>query len=505
MLALILLAAFALALWFWVWRWRSRLHAPFLSVPGPPALPLLGNTFQIVSKSSTELFHWMLELEKSYGKVYKVDGIYEYVLFYAAAEHVEKIMTCAEFNCKGDDYNVLLEWLGTGLLTSNGNKWFTHRKALTSAFHFKILDNFVPVFDRKSSILVKKLLENVGDTVEIFPLVKLYTLDVIIETAMGTASEAQTKQSKYTLAVEEIAAIAFFRMFNRIFYSDFVFQFSKLYEPYKRCLRTIHDFTLSVIEKRRQTLLLSSTAASDRPDIQVQDDRELGSRTKKALLDILLQTNIDGRPLTNEEVREEVDTFMFAGHDTTASAITFILYALAKHPEIQEKVYEEIVFNIGTDKDAPVNISSLNDLKYLDLVIKESLRKYPPVPFISRTAIKEANLGGVILPANTNITIGIYNMHHNAEYFPDPEQLIPERFETERGAEKLNPYAYVPFSAGSRNCIGQKFAQYEIKSTISKVIRCCRVQLPFASYEPPLKAEMILKPMDDMPLRFYPR
>ncbi|XP_058818855.1 probable cytochrome P450 4d14 [Topomyia yanbarensis] len=369
-------------------------------------------------------------------------------------------MTSAEFNCKGDDYDVLLEWLGTGLLTSSGNKWFTHRKALTPAFHFKILDNFAPVFDSKSTILARKLLENGGESVKIFPLVKLYTLDVIVETAMGTASEAQSKQSSYTLAVEEIAAIAFFRMFNRIFYSNFMFQFHKLYEPYKRCLKTIHDFTLSVIEKRRLTLL-NSPAATDKTVSQVPGDSELGSKSKKALLDVLLQTNIDGRPLTNEEIREEVDTFMFAGHDTTASAITFLLYSLAKHPEIQQKVYEEITSVIGEDKDTPVNISFLNNLKYLDLVIKESLRIFPPVPFITRTALKEVNLAGLVIPADTNLTIGIYNMHHNAEYFPEPERFLPERFEAERGAEKLNPYAYVPFSAGGRNCIGQKFAQYK--------------------------------------------
>lgn len=147
----------------------------------------------------------------------------------------------------------------------------------------------------------------------------------------------------------------------------------------------------------------------------------------------------------------------------------------------------------------------MNDLKYLDLVVKESLRMFPPVPYISRSTIKEVELSGCNIPVDTNITVGIYNMHHNPKYFPEPEKFIPERFEAERGVEKQHPYAYVPFSAGSRNCIGQKFAQYEIKSTISKVVRLCRMELIRPGYEPPLKAEMILKPQDELPLKFFPR
>ncbi|XP_055547839.1 cytochrome P450 4d1-like [Wyeomyia smithii] len=483
------------------WRWRYRLKAPFRSVPGPPALPLIGNGYEIVRKTSTELFHWLLELETRFGQVYQIDGITQIWLFYASPKHVEKIMTGPEFNSKGEDYDVLLEWLGTGLLTSSGKKWFTHRKALTSAFHFKILENFVPVFDRKSTVLTEKFRATAGKVVKVFPMVKLCTLDVIVETAMGTASTAQTTQSSYTLAVEEMATIAFLRMFNRFYFSDFIFRLTKMYPTYRQCLNTIHNYTLSIIAKRRKALQQNSNNECEQP----QTDSDLGTKAKMALLDILLQTNIDGRPLTNEEIREEVDTFMFAGHDTTASAITFLLYILAKHPDVQQKVYEEIMAVLGDSGDTPPNITMLNDLKYLDLAVKESLRLFPPVPFITRTALKEVDLCGLKVPANTNFTIGIYNMHHNATYFPDPERFMPERFEAELGAEKRNPYAYVPFSAGGRNCIGQKFAQYMIKSTISKVIRNCRVELPHPDYETPLKAEMILKPMDDMPLKFHCR
>ncbi|EAT37902.1 AAEL010154-PA [Aedes aegypti] len=488
-------------LFVYVWQWRRRLSRPFRTVPGPPGLPLIGNCHQFIGKSSTNIFHMLIELERLYGSVFKVDVATGIWLFYMSPGDIERIMTGPEFNCKSDDYDMLLEWLGTGLLISNGNKWFTHRKALTPAFHFKILDNFVQVFDEKSTILARKFLSYSGKVVGIFPLVKLCTLDVIVETAMGTESNAQTEESGYTMAVEDISEIVFWRMFNNVYNTEFMFKLSNKYGTYKKCLETIREFTLSIIEKRRSTLNVFDKNGGTS---EVCND-STGLKKKMALLDILLQTEIDGRPLTNEEVREEVDTFMFAGHDTTASAITFLLYAMAKYPDVQQKVYEEAVSVLGDSIDTPITLSALNDLKYLDLVIKESLRMFPPVPYISRSTIKEVELSGCTIPTGTNITVGIFNMHHNPKYFPDPEEFIPERFEVERGVEKQHPYAYVPFSAGGRNCIGQKFAQYEIKSTISKVIRLCRIELIRPNYEPPLKAEMILKPQDEMPLRFFPR
>ncbi|XP_065075229.1 cytochrome P450 4d2-like [Ochlerotatus camptorhynchus] len=492
-----------LVLSVYVWQWRRRLCRVFRSIPGPPGLPLVGNTLQLIGKSSTYLFHMLYDLEQLYGSVYKLDTMSGFWLYYNEPEYVERIMTGPEFNCKSADYDMLLDWLGTGLLISNGNKWFTHRKALTPAFHFKILENFVPVFDEKGAILAMKFLSHTGGEVPIFPLVKLCTLDVIVETAMGTVSNAQSEKSSYTIAVEDISAIVFWRMFNVVHRNDVLFRLNSKFGSYSRCLRTIREFTLSIIEKRREALTDSDGKGECLPE--ETGDVLMGSKKKMALLDILLQTKIDGSPLTNEEIREEVDTFMFGGHDTTASAITFLLYSLAKHPDVQQKVYEEIISVAGESSHTPFTLSTLNDLKYLDLVIKESLRLFPPVPYISRTSLKEVNLGGVTIPANTKLSLGIYNMHHNPKYFPEPENFLPERFEAERAAEKQNPYAYVPFSAGGRNCIGQKFAQYELKSTISQVIRLCRVELPYPGYEPPLKAEMILKPQDDMLLKFFPR
>lgn len=111
-----------------------------------------------------------------------------------------------------------------------------------------------------------------------------------------------------------------------------------------------------------------------------------------AFLDVLLQSTVDGKPLSNQDIREEVDTFMFEGHDTTTSGISYTCYLLSRHPEVQQKVFQELRDVIGEDKDAPVTMQQLQDLKYLDCVIKESLRMYPPVPLIGRITEQDVKL-----------------------------------------------------------------------------------------------------------------
>lgn len=119
----------------------------------------------------------------------------------------------------------------------------------------------------------------------------------------------------------------------------------------------------------------------------------LGSKQRMALLDVLLQSTINGAALSNEDIREEVDTFMFEGHDTTTSGISFALYLISRHPAVQTKLVQEITQVLGTDKTKPVSYRELQDLKYLECVIKETLRLYPSVPAIGREIREDIVLG----------------------------------------------------------------------------------------------------------------
>nr|AID61457.1 cytochrome P450 [Calliphora stygia] len=161
---------------------------------------------------------------------------------------------------------------------------------------------------------------------------------------------------------------------------------------------------------------------------------------------------------------------MFEGHDTTTSGISFALYLIARHPQVQEKLVEEIKQVLGTDKHKPVTYRELQDLKYMECVIKESQRLYPSVPAIGREITEDITIGDITIPAKTNLSLSLFMVLRDPDYFANPDDFIPERFESS-GDEKINPFAYTPFSAGPRNCIGQKFAMLEMKSTLSKMLR----------------------------------
>lgn len=170
-------------------------------------------------------------------------------------------------------------------------------------------------------------------------------------------------------------------MFDVLLRNEFVFKRSDIGRRQRESLKILHEFTDKVIRERRQELI-------DRPseynslDAATSDD--IGAKKKMAFLDILLHSQIDGKSLSDSDIREEVDTFMFEGHDTSTSGITFCLYNLAKHPDVQEKCYQEICDVIGDDKMATATYAQLNNLQYLEKVVKETLRMFPPVPIYGR-------------------------------------------------------------------------------------------------------------------------
>lgn len=186
------------------------------------------------------------------------------------------------------------------------------------------------------------------------------------------------------LHFHSIATILHQRMFDVFLRNEFLFPFTKEAKEEKAALKVLHQFTDSVIVGRRKELLEKQSASN-------ASDDEFGMKKKMALLDVLLHSTIDGKPLTNADIREEVDTFMFEGHDTTTSGISFTLYCIAKYPEVQQKLVKELEDVVG-DKTTPVTLQMLNNMNYLELVLKESMRVLPPVAFVGRIIEEDITL-----------------------------------------------------------------------------------------------------------------
>ena len=351
-------------------------------------------------------------------------------------KHLEIILTNTKFLSKSSQYSFLNASLGEGLLFSTNQKWFNRRRVITPTFHFKILEQFFEVFVKHNQILLGKIGQKAdGKIFDIFPLVTASVMNALCETAMGC--EIKAEDFEYLEAVKDLGyhvAERFLTPWQRI---DFLFNLTSTKRAQDRCANIMHKFTTKIITDRREKL---SNEKSE--NLENLDDDDVGLKKKMCLLDVLLQSTIDGKPLSNDDIQEEVDAFTFAGHDTTTNTICFTLFTISKFPEVQRKLNEEIQRVIG---DGEVTFKVINELKYLDLVIKETMRLYPPVPIIARRLHEEVDFGDFIAPANANYNLIFYTLFKNPDVFEKPEEFIPERF---LNAEK-SPYAFIPFSAVS--------------------------------------------------------
>lgn len=262
-----------------------------------------------------------------------------------------------------------------------------------------------------------------------------------------------------------------------------------------KSLKILHDFTQRVIRTRREKLIQSQTDL-----INDEFDNDFVKKEKPTFLELLLKSTNNGEPLSDQDIQEEVDTFMFEGHDTTTSGISFALHQLSQHPKIQEKVYQEIINVFGINFSVPMTYTSLQELKYMEMVIKESLRMHPSVPSIGRSLTEDTIIGGVSIPAGISISIAIYAIHHDEDNFPNPDIFDPERFSIEN-SEKRHPYSYIPFSAGSRNCIGQKYAMLEMKSALTKILMKYQLHAGQSKDEIRARADLVLRPADGVNLK----
>uniref|UniRef100_H2YGW8 Uncharacterized protein n=1 Tax=Ciona savignyi TaxID=51511 RepID=H2YGW8_CIOSA len=435
-------------------------------------------------------------------------------------------------------YRFIRPWIGDGLLTSKGSKWFRNRRLLTPAFHYKVLKPYSEIFNKNSLVMVDKFKKVCGQSVEVHTHVGLMTLDTMLQCAMSTNTNCQhVTDHPYLMAVKEVGDLLMERSRQPFHFFDWMYNLSANGIRNKVVVKVLHDHTekvnkeqdfevnqilpvfnviytqytchslgsynysllahnhtfVQIIAERKEVL---AKAVND----EEKDSEMEGFQTIKGkvldFLDILLQSKVYGKGLTDIEIRDEVDTFLFEGHDTTSSGIAWALYHLAKYPEFQTKCRDELTEVLGDRKYVEWN--DLPKLEYLTKFIKESLRLKPPVYIMGRQLeeplkITEKSSGRVsTIPVGTNVSTSIFMLHRHENFWDNPTVFDPERF-TKENIAKRPAFAYVPFSAGSRNCIGQNFAMNEMKICLAQVIRNLRLYIDGDSPVPKMLPRIILQ------------
>ncbi|NWQ60271.1 CP4B1 protein, partial [Neopipo cinnamomea] len=354
-------------------------------------------------------------------------------------------------------YKFLLPWIGEGLLVLDGTKWFQHRKMLTPAFHYDVLKSYVTLMSDSVKVMLKKWdkKSTEGKSVELFQDVSLMTLDSIMKCAFSFNSDCQTQSNShyYIKAVFDLSYLLSQRI-QTFSFKDVFYNLTRKDREFQDACKLAHTHTDKVIKERK--MLLSS-------------EEELDKILKKRHLDfldiLLCSKDANGVGLSDVDLRAEVDTFMFEGHDTTASGISWLFYCMSLHPEYQQRCREEIQGILG-DRDT-IEWEDLGKMTYTTMCVKESLRLFPPVPSVSRQLSKPVTFpDGRSLPAGCQVALNIFAIHRNRDVWENPEIYDPLRFSPENSAER-HSHAFLPFSAGSRNCIGQQFAMNEMKVALA--------------------------------------
>lgn len=195
--------------------------------------------------------------------------------------------------------------------------------------------------------------------------------------------------------------------------------------------------------------------------------------------------------MSESQLRDECVGLAFAGHDTTASTISWILYLLGKHPKVQSQLHEEIINVLGDNQDIP-SLQDLEKLKYCTSIIKETLRLYPPAA-IGRTAIIPTTIGEYSIPAGSEIFLNIHAMHRNPEVWGETsDKFIADRFMNNLPEEQANNY--LPFGGAPRTCIGMRLAMIEMKIILWRILICSSISIPLGKEEPQLLPEITLHP-----------
>ncbi|GJQ72804.1 hypothetical protein Trydic_g1454 [Trypoxylus dichotomus] len=488
-----------LSLWYLIicWRWKKTFFDPIEKIPGDKYYPIFGTTYKFIGVPRSEVFYKILDAVNKYRPLFRTWNGRHPEVNIMKPEHLQIVLRSSLHNKKGIFYENLYEWLGEGLLIAEGAKWFRQRKLLTPAFHFKILESFMNIFIEKGGELVEDLSTKVNsDYFDVLPMITNTTLDVICETAMGLPANAITKnKEEYVKALRDMTEMAMWRSIRPHFRWHPMFYIHPQGRKFRKILKELHDFSNNVLAERK----IRRNAIENQENLPNQQ----GRKKRLSFMDLVLETADDPNLISDKDMRDLVDTFLFAGFDTTSASTCWSVFCMGNHPEVQEKMFEEVRSVLG-DKPQPTTIEELNQLTYMECVIKEALRLFPVLGVITRVLSEDIELDGYRIPSGTQAILHIGMVHRDPEHFPEPNKFIPERFLPENSKTR-HPFAYIPFSAGPRNCIGQKFALTEEKTILASIINKYKITSMLTIDEMKIFPHTLIRPQDGIKIKLERR
>ena len=356
-------------------------------------------------------------------------------------------------NYRKDDLQrrVLAPGLGNGLLSAEGEEWRNQRRTIAPIFSARHVLGFHDAMNAAGARLARRLARRDGATVEAAVEMTRVSLDVLERTIFthGLKRDPDAVGRAITRFLEAIGPIDPLDVFG---VPGFVPRIGRLRA--RPAGRFFEEVVGELIERRRALTASGASAPHD-------------------LLTLLLTASDPetGNGLTDLEVKANIVTFIAAGHETTANALTWALYCLSQDTNARARLEAEADRAAGPDGSF-----ALDDLPYAKAVIEETMRLFPPVPFMSRQAIRDDRIGRIKIPRNSTVLVAPWVLHRHRTLWDDPEAFVPERFLPENRAA-IPRFAYLPFGAGPRVCIGQSFSLQEATIVLAHCARAVRLEM----------------------------
>nr|WCC58117.1 cytochrome P450 [Pharsalia antennata] len=445
--------------------------------------PVIGNGYYTIGK---DLFTVVENAKKEHGLPCNLWNGHDYHYITADASEIRVVLNHPATFDKGTFYNNFKIAFEKTILLAKYDCWKKNRKIFSKSFSQPILNGFVDVFYEKACTLVE-MLKNSRER-DLYDIFCKLSLDNFCANIMALDLNVQSiTNDRLTQLLTRLQVNVGKKLFMSYFIPPYLFLLTSVGRVIFKDFFEVRTFIYNVIKQKKRGFKNEN------------DFRE--NSNKLPLMDMMLEA--EGTIFSDEEISREIILFLLAGTDTSGVTLIFTFTLLAMNPEIQEKVYQEVIRTVGLER--PVSHSDLPHLKYMERVLFETMRILPVTPIIERYAESDIDLGNKIIPAGTNILISVFNLHRSEAYWKNPLEFNPDRFLPEEVAER-HPYAYIPFSGGPRNCIGMKYALMMMKTTVAHVIRNYEIKSKYKSVsEFELESCVTMKTVHELDLSFVPR
>lgn len=367
--------------------------------------------------------------------------------------------------------------LGKGILTSEGARWRLHRRVSAPVFRPAHVNSFIPAMitaSREMRDAWAVLPE--GAPLEITHEMMRVTFEIILETMLSGRGNVDVGRTEVSIR-------------------DFLESTS-----WQTALSALGAPTWTPFpgkgKSERGGEYLRQTVTE-----RIVERRQTGER-RSDLLSLMLDAKDPetGEGLDDVDIRDNIITFIGAGHETTALALTWTFFLLARNPDIERRVLAEIAQVTG---GAPLEAGQVAELAYTRQVVQESMRVYPPVAMVVRQSTRDLDIGGVKITPHDNVFVPIYAIHHHKNLWPNPETFDPDRFAPE-AVKARHRWSYLPFGAGPRICIGMGFALLEAVAILGTLLPAARLSAE-PDFEPTPKLRVTMRPAEGMPMRLHKR